>query len=306
MKIQHVLMAVLVAAIWGVNFVVVKIGLQELPPFLYGGGRFVVSLLPFVFIKKPDVSWNLIIRLGLFLGVLKYALMFMGMHLGASAGLASLISQSHVFFTVILSLIVFKTSIRLNQVLGMVVAFAGISLLAMNAGTSSTFMGSLLILGSGLAWGISNILFQKAGNADMFALTIWISLIPPIPMFLLAVSADSPVGVYETISALSIVGYSCLLFTACISTWIGLTLWGVLTRTYDAARVAPYSLLIPIFGLLSSWLFLGEQFSDTTLFACSLVFVGLIVNQWTPELKRTIFGKPVSQENIGATLDKAA
>lgn len=306
MKIQHVLTAVLVAAIWGVNFVVVKIGLNELPPFLYGAGRFVIALLPFVFIRKPAVGWSVIIGIGLFLGVFKYALMFMGLHMGTSAGLASLISQSQVFFTIVLSMIIFRTRIQLNQALGMLVAFVGVSILAMNAETSSTLIGSLLILGSGLAWGISNILFQKAGNVDMFALTIWTSLIPPIPMFLLAVSVDSPEGVYETVSALSVTGYSCLLFTACISTWVGVTLWGILTRTYDAARVAPYSLLIPVFGLLSSWIFLGEKFSYATISACSLVFVGLIVNQWTPELKRTLFGKSASQKKLGVVLDRAA
>lgn len=307
MKIQHILIAVVVAAIWGVNFVVVKTGLEELPPFLYGAGRFVIALLPFAFIKKPNVNWSLIVGIGLFLGVFKYALMFMGMYVGTSAGLASLISQSQVFFTIALSMIVFKTSVQTHQIVGMILAFGGIAILALNVDTSSTFIGAMLILGSGLAWGISNILFQKAGNVDMFALTIWTSLIPPIPMFLLAVSADSPQGVYDTVSMLSSVGLLCLLFTACISTWVGVTLWGVLTRTYDAAQVAPYSLLIPIFGLLSAWIVLGEEFSSVTLFACGIIFVGLIVNQWTPEFKKKIFSdKSLPKADPEIILDKAA
>lgn len=309
MTLSHILIAIFVAAIWGFNFVVVKIGLNELPPFVYGAGRFIIAVTPIVFLwRKPAVSWKIISGIGLTLGVAKFSLIFLGIYVGMSAGLASLVLQSQVFFTVALSMIIFGSRIQFHQVLGMIIAIAGIFIIGWQMQTTSTFLGFLCILGAAVAWSISNILYRKAGNVDMFHLTVWTSLIPPIPMLLAAYWFEGPSAFMESMVSLSWVGYLCLLFTACASTWIGATLWGVLLRAYDATRVAPFSLLIPIFGLSSAWLVIGEQLSTVTLAACGLVFLGLVINQirWDLVVRRLFKTDVITAPAANQSMDKAA
>lgn len=294
MRLQHILLAILVAAIWGFNFVVVKIGLKELPPFLYGAGRFAVAALPVLFLKKPQVSWKIISGIGFTLGVLKFTLMFGGIYMGMSAGLASLVLQSQVFFTLALAIIFFKTKLRSSQIIGMMIAFLGIIMIASQTYTESSFIGFLMLIGSAMAWAISNMLYQKAGKVDMFSLTVWTSLIPPIPMFIAAYFFEGAATVEHILFDMSTTTLLCLLFTGCASTLVGATLWGVLLRTYDVTKVAPFSLLIPVFGISGSWFFLGETLSGATILACCLVFAGLIINQWHTKTTLVRISKRVS------------
>jgi O-acetylserine/cysteine efflux transporter len=262
MKIQHIAMAVCVSIIWGLNFVIVKVGLAEFPPFIYGMGRFVVSMLPIVFVlHRRPTSWKMIGSIGMTLGFLKFALMFTGIQMGMSAGLASLILQSQVFFTVILSMIFFKSRLTLGQIVGVIMAFTGVSIIALEMHSQSTFIGFVLLVLAAISWAVSNILYKKAGNVDMFVLTIWTSLVPPLPMLGCHLLFDDITFGWSDIANVTMDGWLCLIYTACGSTWIGATLWGVLLKNYDAAKVAPFSLLIPVFGISSAWLFLGEQLS---------------------------------------------
>lgn len=306
MKLQHIIIAIFVAAIWGFNFVVVKAGLTELPPFMYGAGRFVIALIPIVFyLKKPAVSWGVIGGIGLTLGFLKFGLMFSGMHLGMSSGLTSLVLQSQVFFTVALSMMIFRTSVTPKQILGMVVAFSGIAMIAWEMHTQSTIVGFLMLIGAAIAWAVSNVLYRKAGEVDMFALTIWTCIIPPIPMLFCALYMDGPSVVQDTMEGLTWYGFWCLVFTACASTWVGSTLWGVLLRNYDATKVAPFSLLIPVFGFTFAWLIHDEELTTPIIIACSLVFLGLVINQWPQEL-RTLVSRKNRLQEANAQKDKAA
>lgn len=300
MKIQHIAIAVFVAAIWGFNFVIVKVGLAEMPPFVYGAGRFMIALIPIVFfIKHPPSSWKLISGIGFTLGFIKFALMFSGIQMGLSAGLASLVLQSQVFFTVALSVIIFKSDVTFNQIVGMALAFLGIIIIGIEMHAQSTLLGLMLLIGSAFSWAVSNILYRKAGNVDMFSLTIWSSLIPPIPMLLCSYYMEGPDAAQTAYTNMTWVGLACLVYTTCGSTWIGATLWGVLLRNYDAPKVAPYSLLIPVFGISSACLFLGEELSTTSIAACGIVFLGLLVNQWSRDLRYTFRPKaytPVESE----------
>lgn len=304
MKFHHIFLAILVAAIWGFNFIVVKVGLNEMPPLLYGGARFVVAALPLIwFIKKPPVPWSLMIGIGLSLGVAKFGFMFLGIHVGMSAGLASLVLQSQAFFTIILSVVLLKDQIHTNQILGMLIAFIGITLIGVNLHEGSTLLGFLLIIAAAISWAFCNILFKLAGNVNMFSLVIWTSLIPPLPMYLLSLTFEGTHALPDTLSQMTSLGWACLIFTACGSTWIGSTLWGVLLRTYDASLVAPYSLLIPMFGISFGHFLLGEQFTFSIYASCGLVFFGLLVNQWGARKTHLV---PYSASNAGAPLEKAA
>lgn len=272
-------MTIIVAAVWGFNFIAIKIGLTEISPFVYGAGRFMISALPALFIKKPNVSWSIIIGIGM-LTFVKFTLMFLGIHLKVSAGLASLILQSQGFFTIALSVFFYKAKISANHIVGMVIALGGMGIIGWQTDCQTTLIGISMIMAAALAWAYSNILYRKAGNVDMFALIVWTSVIPPIPMLIGDFIMEGPEGFISSCINMSPLGWLCLLYTACISTWIGATLWGVLIRTYEPHRIAPFSLLVPVFGISFASLLLGEELSVLMSIACAFIFVGLIINQW--------------------------
>ena len=280
MSFHHIAMAILVAAVWGFNFIAVKAGLNEMPPYLYGAGRFAIAALPALFIAKPKTSWAMIVGIGLTLGVFKFTLMFMGIHYGMSAGLASLVLQSQAFFTLLFSFLIFKSKIKPNQLIGMTIAAVGMILIVADAQDQSSTLGFILILSAAVAWGIANILYRMVGDVDMFAMTAWSSVIPPIPMFLVSVYSEGWDVVIDSIQTMTTIGWLCLAYTACASSWIGATLWAVLIKSYPPHKVAPFSLLVPVFGITFASLILGEKFSQMNMIASAMIFVGLIVNQW--------------------------
>ena len=281
MELRHILTAVFVACIWGFNFVMVKTGLGEMPPFLFVGIRYFCACFPIIFfIKKPPISNWMILGIGFTLGIAKFSLMFLGIHLGVSAGIASLLMQTQAFFTIILSILIFKSHVTFKQILGMVIAFTGIFLIGVESHGTASLVGFFLLIVAAFFWAVSNIMTKQAGNIDMFPLVIWTSLIPPLPMLGLSLTFEGTDVLTETWAHFTWYGALCALYTAWIATWLGATLWSKLLSKYSPAVVAPYSLLIPVFAIIFSWLCLGESMSLLAILASSLIFLGLIINQW--------------------------
>ena len=235
---------------------------------------------------KPATNWRYICGIGLILGVVKFALLFVGMHIGLSAGLASIILQSQAFFTVLLVAIVFKETPGFNQVVGIVIAFSGIAIIVFTLDGKVTVVGLLMVLAAGFAWAVSNLLMKKAGTVDMLALMVWISVVPPVPLIMLSLWLEGWRANAVAFAALDVSGLGAIGYIAYLATILGFAGWGRLIRLYGAGRVAPFSLLVPVFGMGSSAFFLGEQFEALRLSAVVLVFVGLAVTLMKPKAVR--------------------
>jgi len=217
--------------------------------------------------------------------------MFLGIYLGVSAGIASLVVQTQAFFTIFLSFLFFKARVSLQQIIGMLIAFFGIFLIGFEMHGSASLSGFLLLIGAAFAWAVSNVITKKAGNADMFALVVWTSLVPPIPMLGLSWTFEGTNVLAETWSYVTWNGVLCTLYMAWIATLIGATLWAKLISIYSPSQVAPFSLLIPVFAIASASLFLGETMSVFAMFACGLVFIGLVINQWPRKIVSSLAPK---------------
>ncbi len=282
MPIHHVLMALLVAVVWGFNFVVIKIGLKEVPPFAFAFLRYAFAGLPLlIFIKRPPLSLGLLTAIGLTMGFIKFAFLFVGIDLGITSGLGSLILQSQAFFTIILSIFVLNYRLTIQHIVGISIAFIGIFLIGLEMNTEANLLGLICILCAAFSWAVSNILVKKAGPVNPFALIVWTSLIPPLPFLGISYMFEGNNHVWiEIWQKLTWVGFVCILYISWIATWLGGSLWAKLMGLYPPSTVVPYSLLIPVFAFLSGWLFLGETITLQTTLACSLIFVGLIINQW--------------------------
>ncbi|MET9225230.1 EamA family transporter [Lentzea sp. NPDC003310] len=276
MSPRHVLLAVLVAAIWGFNFVVLKVGLDEFPPILFSALRFLAAAVPAIFfVGRPSVAWRWIIAVGLVLGVAKFSFLFVGLKVGMPAGLGSLVLQSQVIFTTAFAAVVLHERPRPVQVTGIALAIGGIGLIAWDYGISSPLLGFALVVIAAACWGVSNVLMRYARPTDTLRFMVWVSAVAVLPLFgLSALTEDmSALGRLDWSGAAS-VGY-----VAWISTLLGFGIWGFLLRQYESSVVAPYSLLVPVFGIFSAWAFLGEDLSAVQLAAGGLVLAGLAIPQ---------------------------
>lgn len=274
MKISDISLAIFVAFIWGFNFVVIETGLGSFPPLLFAALRFSCAAFPAVlFWGRGNISWRSIISIGVTLGIIMLALLFIGMDVGMPAGLSSLVLQIQAVFTILLSIVILRDMPTIWQKIGIVVAFIGIGLLAVDKYESASFLGFILVIASGFAWAVSNILLKRCGNVDMFRLIIWMSIIPPVPLFLISLIFET--GQMHALSNMSWLGAGVILYTGLISTVLAFAIWGRLFQKYSPNVVAPFSLLVPIFGIVSSFIVLGEKFTHIEAVASCTVFAGL-------------------------------
>lgn len=284
MKPLHILLLVLVAALWGFNFVVIKLGLDNFPPLLFSALRFLFAAVPLVFfIRRPQVSWRLIIGIGLMLGVVKFSLLFVGMKVGVPPGLASLILQSQAFFTVILAMIVFSERPRPLQLFGMGLAFGGIALIASTVNGDFNATGLALAIAAAVAWACSNMLMKKVGRVQMLNLMVWVSLVPPIPLLVISVLFEGWQRDIDAIMHINLMGAGAVLFVAYVATVFGFGVWGAMISRYGVATVAPFSLMVPVFGMSSAALLLGEALGPVRILAAALIIAGLILNVFNPQ-----------------------
>lgn len=283
MRPSHLLLAVLVAAVWGVNFTVVEIGLDHFPPLLFSALRFLAAALPAVFlVGRPKVAWKWIAGVGLVLGVAKFGLVFVGMDAGMPAGLSSLVLQIQAVFTAVIAAAVLGERPSRVQALGMLVAVAGIGVAAVDEGASGPLGAFVMVVGAAAAWGVSNVLTRKAAPPDALNFMVWVSTVPVLPLLALSLLTEGPADDLAALRGLDWQGAGTILFVAWVSTVFGFGAWGWLLRRHPASTVAPFSLLVPVFGMSSAALFLGESVTVPRWCAAALLVGGVALTTLTP------------------------
>ncbi|AYP23242.1 EamA family transporter [Pantoea agglomerans] len=287
MKLTHLLLAVMITAIWGVNFSVIKLGLQAVDPFILAGIRFTLCALPALFfIKKPDVPWRYLISYGLVFGIGLWGLVNLGIKTGLSAGIASLLLQFSAFFTLLLGGWVFKERLSRYQIAGCALACAGLLSIFFITDGSVTFSGMLLVLAGAVAWSIANIINKKAGTRQVFAFLVWSSAFAPIPLFLLDELVNGSAGYHALFTQLDVKAVLSILFQVYPNTLLGYWVWNWLLKHYPVSTVAPLSLLVPVFGILGSVAIFGETVSPQKIAALLLIVAGLAVGLYGQRVVR--------------------
>lgn len=275
MPVRHIALAVLVTAIWGFNFVVIRLGLGSVPPLLLAALRFVVAALPALVLARPDVPLPKMMAIGMTLFVGQFAFLFPAMKLGMPPGLASVTLQSQAFFTILFATLALGERPRPRQMAGAAIAALGLLTIATTVGGDFTMIGLGLTIASASSWALGNVLMRTAGKVDMLAMMVWLSLVPPIPLFLLSLAFEGWPAIAAGITGMGLVGAGSILYLALLATLLGFGLWGFLLRNHPASTVAPFSLLVPLFGTLSAYLVLGETFSPLRVAGMALILVGI-------------------------------
>ena len=283
MPLNHLLLAVLITFIWGTNFVVIKFGITAFPPFLFATLRFLASTVPWIFfIRRPAVPWRTLATVGVLLGAGQFGLLFFAMRRDITPGLASLLMQSQVFFTIVLALLVRRESIRPVQVLALALALVGVALIGWHtlgrADAAITGLGFSLVLGAALSWAVANLVVKAAGRVNMLAFMVWCSLFAMLPLALLALWADPVPDLASAIRGASLAAWVAVIWQAVGNTLIGFGVWNWLLLRHPATSVAPLSLLVPVFGMTAAAIVLGEPLPVWKVIAAGLIIAGLSLN----------------------------
>ena len=277
MRPRDVLLAVLIAAAWGFTFVVIKVGLRDFPPLLFSALRFLVAASPLLWLWRlgPPAPWPYVVGIGLAMGVSMFSLLFVAIDIGLPAGLASLVAQTQAFFTALLAALLLGDRPTRRQLAGMALAGAGLAVIAADLGGGSSLLGLVLALGAALSWAVSNILTKQARATDPLRLVIWMSAVSALPLLLLSWAVEGEERMVTAVWHMSWLGAGAVVFQSLIATLAAFGAWSLLLARYPASVVAPFSLLVPVFGMSSTALLLGESVSWAKLAGAALVLLGL-------------------------------
>jgi O-acetylserine/cysteine efflux transporter len=307
MAFPHLLLALAVILVWGTNFVVIKLGLGELPPLLFATLRFAFSCLPWVFfVRRPPAAWGLMIANGLFLGFGMFGVLFIAMRADVTPGVASLLVQTQAFFTIGLSMLLLGERVRVFQLVGLAFCVAGLALFFVHVDANTTLRGLLLTLGCGLSWAIANLVAKRAATSSeayvrahspagsggneheqsfsMLGFMVWSSLfaVPPLLAASFVLEGDR---IGAALLHASAFGWIASVWQGVANTLFGFGAWNWLLARYPAATVSPLSLLIPVVGMASAALAFGEPLPAWKLEAGALILLGLVTITLWPRLR---------------------
>lgn len=295
MPVKDFIFAIIIMAVWGVNFSVIKLGMETLDSFTLNALRFSLCAFPLVFfVKKPDLAWKYIAAYGLLFGVGVWGMVGLGIHFGASAGVASLIIQLSAFLVVLLGAFVFKEKLNIGQYIGLGLALIGLLLIASVADGSATLLGIGLVMFAALCLSTSIIMFKYLQIKQMIGLLVWSSLFSPIPLFALAFFVNGTDAFSNLAANLTPLTIFSLLFQAYPTTLLGRLIFNNMIVKYPMSQVIPISFLVPIFGLFGSYLIFDEQIGEIKIISCALIIIGLIVSTFWSQIYKALAGSSQS------------
>jgi O-acetylserine/cysteine efflux transporter len=283
----HVLLAVAVAAVWGSNFVVIKMALVHLPPLLLAALRFALAFLPAAFfLKRPAVPWSHLAAYGLLIGAGQFGILYIAMEHSISPGLASLVIQVQVFFTIGLAMAFTKERVQIFQWLALTLAAVGLGVIIAHRGEGVTPLGIGLTLLAAAMWAGGNLVARASGTVNMLAYVVWSSMFAVPPLLLLSVLTEGLPAIENGLAQANAVTWAAVLYQSLGNTMFGYASWAWLLARYPAATVSPFALLVPVFGMSTSALVMHEPLQSWKLIAAALVMSGLALNLIWPRLRK--------------------
>lgn len=306
MRPKDICLALTVVLIWGVNFVVIHVGLPGVPPLLFAALRFTAVCLVVPFVPRPRVRWRDLAAVGLLMSAGQFGFLYCALAAGLASGLASLVLQAQALFTVAVAAVVLRERPRPVQLAGLAVAVGGLVVVGLGQSGATPVIGIVLCLAAAACWGAGNVAARRCAGASGLGLTVWGSIFVPVPLLVLSLLVDGPGAIGAAVTNLGSAALLSTLYTVVLASLVGYTVWNGLLGRYPAGTVAPFTLLVPVVGLLAGWLLLGEQIRPATVGGGVLLLTGVAVVVAGPRLldRRTRrHGGPPSEP--GATVAAA-
>ncbi|MFC0673018.1 EamA family transporter [Brachybacterium hainanense] len=282
MPMTHRLLAASVAIMWGFNFLAIDASLAQFPPYFLVAFRFALIAIPtLLLVPRPDVEWRWLIGYGLGFGTLQFLFLYWGMAIGMPAGLASLVLQTSAPFTVLLGATLLRERLSRPQLIGILVAVAGLATVGAYRAEAAAILPFLLTVAGAFGWAIGNICNRQARTTQPLRLTLWMSVVPPLPMLALSLIVEGPDAIMSSFSTLATptgaLALSGLAYTVLIGTIAGSGVWSWLMARHPAGSVAPFSLLVPVVGIAAAWIMLGQAAAWQELLGGVLLVSGVLL-----------------------------
>lgn len=272
------LLAVLVAVVWGLNFLVIDWGMKGVPPLVFLAARFVLVLVPAVFlVPRPAVSWRVLAAVGTLMSTGQFGFLYVALAVGMPPGLAALVLQAQVIFTIVIAAGVLREVPTPTQVVGVVLGSAGLALVAAGRGEQVPLLALLLCLVAALSWGCGNVVSRAAGVRGGLSLTVWSAVVVPVPLLVLALVVNGPAAVLQGIAAFGGPALLSTLYTAGLASLVGYGIFNGLLARNPAAAVVPWVLLVPVVAMTAAWLLLDQVPSPAEAGGGLLMVAGVLV-----------------------------
>ena len=293
MKPSDICLAVLVAVTWGLGFVASRWALDDLPPTLMTTLRFAIAALPCLFVRRPNISWPILISISFWLFLGQFLAQAWGIAHGVPVGLASVIVQSQALFTVVFAALAFREIPTRLQMTGIGIAMIGLLMICGTVGFDFSAGAFAVLMIAPVSFAIGNLMLRRARDVQMFDLFAWLCLVPPLPLLAVTVALDGPQATWHSLAHMSPTGLVSILFVGAFSTCVGYWLWGRLLRDHTAAQVVPFALLVPFVGAAASSIVFGETFGPLRLAGMITVIGGVAImllskRQATPQIQPKI------------------
>jgi O-acetylserine/cysteine efflux transporter len=283
----HLLLAIAIMAVWGTNFVVIKFALEHLPPLTLALLRFTLAFFPLAFfLPRPKISWGNLAAYGVLIGAGQFGILFTAMRADITPGLASLVVQTQVFFTIFLSMRLTGEKVGLYQMVALLLASSGLAVIAFHTDGSATPLGLGLVLLAAFSWSSGNMVARQAAPPNMLSYVVWSSIFAVPPLLLFALLLEGPQAMLAGIEAADGATWAAVLWQSVGNTMFGYAAWGWLLNRHPAGVVAPMALMVPVFGMGASALLLGEPLQSWKMIAFALVMAGLSVGMLWPRIRQ--------------------
>ncbi len=283
LPLRHFFLALLVVAVWGSNFVVIKFALADLPPLLFAALRFALAFAPAAFfLRRPRIDWRNMALYGVFIGVGQFGVLYLAINGHISPGLASLVVQTQVFFTIGMAMKASGETVKPFQWFALLIAASGIVVIVMHTDGSTTITGLLMVLFAAMSWAAGNITAKRATGVNMLAYVVWSSVFAVPPLLILSLMFEGVDAIRLGLSTASLMTWAAVAWQSFGNTLFGYAAWGALLARYPAATITPMALLVPVFGMSASNWWLAEPLPMWKLIAAALVILGLAVNLLWP------------------------
>jgi len=275
-------------ALWGFNFSVIKLGVNNIDPLILTTLRFTFAVFPLVFfIKKPDVQWRYLMAYGVSFGVGVWGMTTLSIGAGVSAGMASLLLDMSVVSSLLVGWLFLNEKLTMKTLLGSALALLGLAFIMAAEEGAVTGKGLALVLAASMFWSVNGLIVKRANTQSIFAFNIWGMLFAPLPLLLLAILTQGVKVVTLLPEQFNQWALFSVLFQAYPTTLLGYWFWNKMIMKYSLSSVAPMTLLVPVFGILGGFLFYDEVVAASHIIAAVLILFGLCVGQMTlPKILR--------------------
>ena len=283
------LLAALVASIWGFNFVVIDWGMEGVPPLLFAAIRFAVVVFPAVlFVRRPDAPWRVVAGVGVFMSLGQFGFLYVSMDAGMPPGLAALMLQAQVIFTVLIAAGVLRELPTVPQVAGILLGSVGLAIVAVGRGGHVTVVALALCLIGALSWGIGNVVSRASGVRGGLSLTVWSAVVVPVPLLALSLAVDGPAAAGEALASFSWQAAVSTLYTAGLASLVGYGVFNTLLARNPSSSVVPWVLLAPIIAMAAAWLLLDQRPTAAELLGGLVLIAGVLVTMRSPSAARDV------------------